>query len=186
MGCMSSKKNNKIVDDSLLRSVQVVGPDWRETITIVNESSMEVLVFVVEDPNALRLKKKTVTSDGSASLNAGAYGVGVGVEAKKGSTVEWEAEGNSADVQKIRIKSKNDTVVYVDGTSFIAVLFYRDNLYHFAIESRQLPKRGKFTIRNDHLESQIPFPTSAEEPNYGSKMERGSGSFAQRNESVEQ
>ena len=107
-----------------------------KTITIANQSSKEVLVFVVEDPNALRLKKKTVSSEGSGGAKAGAYGVGVNLDAKKGSTIEYEAEGNSSKVQKIRIKPGNNSLIFVDQTSLIAVLFYRDNLYHLRAELR--------------------------------------------------
>ena len=86
------------------------------------------------------------------------------------------AEGGGIDIQKVRIKSGKESCVFVYGEEmcYLAVVFYKDGLYHFAIESRQLPRQGAFSINDDHIESEIPFKTSTEEPNYGSMMEFGS------------
>ena len=147
-------------------------PNPKETIELSNESDREVLVYVVADPDALRLKEKTVTSEGSAHAEAGAYGVGVGLGANKGSEIKYEAVGNGIGVQKVRIKPGNQSPVYVEGTSYIAVIFYANGLYHFAIESRRVKKQTRFVIHKLHLESEIPFKTSTAEPNYGSMMEQ--------------
>ena len=143
-------------------------------VKLENISSKEVIVYVVKDPSALRLRKKNVGAGVDAGLAAGAYGVGIKAGGSKNSTVEYEANGGVGWTQKIRIKPKRFSIVTVTppGT-YVAVVFYKDNLYHYAVEGRELPPRGHFKIRDDHLESEIPFKTSAEEPIYGTMMESG-------------
>jgi len=183
MGNCCVKEKKQVIE--LPRS-RVTKAAPKKSILICNQSKREVLVYVVADPNALRLKKKVVIGEGSAHAKAGAHGVGVDLGAKKSLTEEYEAEGGGFDVQKKRIKPLMESLIHVNETSFIAVLFIKDGLYYFAKESEKLPVRDKFTIRDDHFVSDFPFKTSTEEPNYGSMMEFGSGSFGQRSGSVEQ
>ena len=178
MGCFSSKA----VDDvsSLGTTSTQPGPNFVEAhIQLKNKSKREVLVFIVKDQGALRLKKKIIQMGGGAKVKAGIDagplgGASAGFKLSRDSASEYVAEGGGIDVQKVRIKSGSYSWVHMfgDDVAYIAVLFYKDEMYNFAIESRQVTKGGKFAIRDDHLTSEMPFKKSAEEPDYGSKMEQ--------------
>jgi len=159
MGCFSSKEQTYAEPEA---------KDPKESILLKNESKKAVMFYVVSDPDALRLKEKSVTSEGSAHAKAGAYGVGVGLGANKGSAITYEAAAPRCElkIQQVRINPGREKSIWVEGTSYIAVIFFRDDLYHFAIECQRVTSGSMLSICNDDLESEIPFKTSRRPPDY--------------------
>lgn len=167
MGCFSSKEQTYAEPEA---------KDPKESILLKNTSQKAAMFYVVSDPDALRLKEKSVTSEGSAHAKAGAYGVGVGIGANKGSAITYEAAAPRYElkIQQVRINPGREKSIWVEGTSYIAVIFFHDDLYHFAIECQRVTRGSMLSICNDDLESEIPFKTSRKPPSY---KEITNGSF---------
>ena len=141
MGCFSSKAVDDVSsqdfdfeEEAVLRrraETYIPGPNFVEAhIKLKNKSKREVLVFIVKDQGALRLKKKIVQTGGGAKVKAGIDagpfgGASAGFKLSRDSASEYVAEGGGIDVQKVRIKSGRYSWVHMfgDDVAYIAVLF---------------------------------------------------------------
>ena len=129
-------------------------------ITLTNMSDKELIIVVTFDPESLKLTKKNTGIGAETSGGAGPAALSVSASAG----YEFQARGDSAKPQKMRVKPGAMSKVSVKAAAYISVVFYEDGLFKFAIENRLVEVGAAFTVRGDHLESEIPFKSMPNEP----------------------
>jgi len=144
------------ISSRLLHAAGIMGSE----IKIENGAAFEVLVYVAQDPDCMRMVSRKVTV---ASELEGEVGP-VNMTGAATAEMEFEARGDRAQPQRVRVKPHMATAVAVNSDVYVSVFFFADGLYHRIHDNRLLRVGGTFQLLPRHFQSDVPFKASASEP----------------------
>ena len=128
----------------------------KPTITLLNATNKELIVFVSPNPNQLHLRKKKVVNKMEAS--AGQTGV---ANAMAGSTMEHEYEAPVAENKTLKYvmsPTGHKKKISVERDVYLTVVQYKpdEGKFLFIQEERFHRKLNTYTINQEHLEHHRP------------------------------
>lgn len=144
------------ISSRILRAAGIKGNE----IEIENSGDIEVLVYVAQDPDCMRMVSRKVSVASELEGECGPVNMTGAATAE----MEFEARGDRAPPQRVRVKPRTSTSVAVNSDVYISVFFFTAGLYHRIHDQRLLRVGGTFRLLPRHFQSEVPFKASTSAP----------------------